>query len=34
VTGTDLEQVTRLKYDLEAQNAVEVASATMQRTGA
>jgi hypothetical protein len=34
VTGTDLEQVTRLKYDLEAQSAVEVASATMQRTGA
>ena len=34
VTGTDLEQVTRLKYDLEGQSAVEVASASMQSTGA
>jgi hypothetical protein len=30
VTGADLEQVPRLKYDLEAKSAVELASATMQ----
>lgn len=34
VTGADLEQVPRLKYDLEANSAVEMASATMQRVPA
>jgi hypothetical protein len=34
VTGADLEQVPRLKFDLEQQNAVQVESATMQRAQA
>jgi hypothetical protein len=34
VTGADLEQVPRLKFNLEGRHAEEVASATMQRTQA